>query len=75
MDLSLIVISGQLRAKHPANGSASAPIPRVCSSNGQRQIKGREWRPTELALAKVLFHFKWVGGASPECAFLVQQLK
>lgn len=75
MDLSLIVISGQLRAKRPASGSASARIPRACSSNGQHQIKGREWRPAELTLANLLFYFKWVDGANPKCAFLVQQLK
>lgn len=66
---------GPATCKAPASGSASAGIPRVCNSNGQHQIKGREWRPTELALANVLFYFKWVGGASPKCAFLVQQLK
>ena len=49
------LISSQLRAKHPANSSASACILKVCDSNGQHQIEEREWRPSRAAVANMLF--------------------
>lgn len=50
-----LLISSQLRAKHPANSSASACILKVCNSNGQHQIKERERRPRRAAVANMLF--------------------
>lgn len=49
------LISGWLRAKHPANSSASACVLKACNSNEQHQIKEREWKPSRAAVANMLF--------------------